>query len=89
MLPPPRALQDIYAVDCITFHPTYGTFATTGSDGTFNFWDKDSRQRLKAFSKVSTRDVKPLCPRRWPPWSKAALTRPRGDRGALVLALVY
>jgi len=48
-----RDNQDIYAVDCITFHPTYGTFATTGSDGTFNFWDKDSRQRLKAFSKAS------------------------------------
>ena len=27
--------------------------ATTGSDGTFNFWDKDSRQRLKAFGKAS------------------------------------
>jgi WD40 repeat protein len=46
------ASQDIYSVDCITFHPTFGTFATTGSDGTFNFWDKDSRQRLKAFGKV-------------------------------------
>nr|CAB3473689.1 unnamed protein product [Digitaria exilis] len=29
----------------------HGTFATTGSDGGFNFWDKDSKQRLKAFSK--------------------------------------
>jgi mRNA export factor len=48
-----RDNQDIYAVNCITFHPTYGTFATTGSDGTFNFWDKDSRQRLKAFQKAS------------------------------------
>ena len=45
--------QDIFAVNHITFHPTYGTFATTGSDGTFNFWDKDSRQRLKAFAKVT------------------------------------
>ncbi len=44
-----RDNQDIYAVNCIAFHPTFGTFATTGSDGTFNFWDKDSRQRLKAF----------------------------------------
>ena len=48
-----RENSDIYAVNCITFHPTYGTFATTGSDGTFNFWDKDSRQRLKAFNKAS------------------------------------
>mmetsp|Transcript_71976 Transcript_71976/g.197088 ORF Transcript_71976/g.197088 Transcript_71976/m.197088 type:complete len:342 (-) Transcript_71976:14-1039(-) len=48
-----RENQDIYAVNCITFHPTFGTFATTGSDGTYNFWDKDSRQRLKAFNKAS------------------------------------
>ena len=26
----------------------HGTFATAGSDGCFNFWDKDSKQRLKA-----------------------------------------
>jgi len=48
-----RDNQDIYAVNCITFHPAFGTFATTGSDGTFNFWDKDSRQRLKAFGKAN------------------------------------
>ncbi|TVU02536.1 hypothetical protein EJB05_51960 [Eragrostis curvula] len=38
-----REGNDIYSV--------YGTFATAGSDGGFNFWDKDSKQRLKAFSK--------------------------------------
>lgn len=27
-----------------------GTFATAGSDGAFNFWDKDSKQRLKVIS---------------------------------------
>ncbi|CAD6266042.1 unnamed protein product [Miscanthus lutarioriparius] len=27
------------------------TFATAGSDGAFNYWDKDSKQRLKAFSR--------------------------------------
>ena len=27
------------------------TFATAGSDGAFNFWDKDSKQRLKVFSR--------------------------------------
>ena len=30
-----------------------GTFATAGSDGTYNFWDKDSKQRLKAMAKCS------------------------------------
>merc|ERR1712194_423675 len=48
-----REGNDIYAVDDLKFHPTFGTFATTGSDGPFNFWDKDSRQRLKAFNKES------------------------------------
>lgn len=43
--------SDIYAVNAITFHPGYGTFATAGSDGTYNFWDKDSKQRLKAQAK--------------------------------------
>eukprot|EP00811_Abedinium_folium_P009580 NODE_18854_length_872_cov_5.417450.p2 GENE.NODE_18854_length_872_cov_5.417450~~NODE_18854_length_872_cov_5.417450.p2 ORF type:complete len:92 (+),score=19.11 NODE_18854_length_872_cov_5.417450:322-597(+) len=27
-----------------------GTFATGGGDGTFVFWDKENRQRLKQFS---------------------------------------
>ena len=28
------------------------TFATAGSDGAYNFWDKDSKQRLKVISSV-------------------------------------
>ncbi|CAO2170742.1 unnamed protein product [Urochloa humidicola] len=43
--------NDIYSVNSLNFHPVHGTFATTGSDGGFNFWDKDSKQRLKAFAK--------------------------------------
>ncbi|PWZ32455.1 Protein RAE1 [Zea mays] len=39
--------NDIYAISSLNFHPVHGTFATTGSDGSFNFWDKDSKQRLK------------------------------------------
>ena len=34
------SLQDIYAVNDITFHPIHGTLATVGSDGRFSFWDK-------------------------------------------------
>ncbi|KJE93107.1 hypothetical protein CAOG_03945 [Capsaspora owczarzaki ATCC 30864] len=45
--------DDVYAVNSIVFHPTYGTFATTGSDGCFFFWDKDSRQRLKPFNRAN------------------------------------
>ncbi|WIA16348.1 hypothetical protein OEZ86_007838 [Tetradesmus obliquus] len=45
--------NDIYAVNSIEFHPVHGTFVTAGSDGTYNFWDKDSKQRLKAMAKAS------------------------------------
>lgn len=44
----------VYAVNCIAFHPVHGTFATAGSDGTYSFWDRDSRQRLKASSKMDS-----------------------------------
>ncbi|SCU83737.1 LAFA_0D05380g1_1 [Lachancea sp. 'fantastica'] len=39
----------VYPVNSIVFHPVYGTFATAGSDGTFHFWDKNQRHRLKGF----------------------------------------
>lgn len=41
-------IQDVYPVNAITFNPR-GTFATAGSDGVFNFWDKEHKQRLKEF----------------------------------------
>lgn len=44
---------NIYSVNHISFHPIYGTFSTAGSDGTFCFWDKDARQRLKNFPSVN------------------------------------
>ncbi|GJU63558.1 protein RAE1 [Tanacetum coccineum] len=42
-----REGNDIYSVNSLSFHPVHHTFATAGSDGAFNFWDKDSKQRLK------------------------------------------
>eukprot|EP00884_Botryococcus_braunii_P010599 jgi/Botrbrau1/19540/Bobra.0035s0034.2 len=48
-----RDNTDVYAVNSMSFHPQFGTFVTTGSDGAFNFWDKDSKQRLKAMSKAN------------------------------------
>ncbi|KAI3835835.1 hypothetical protein MKW92_019700 [Papaver armeniacum] len=42
-----RVGQEIYSVNSINFHPVHRTLATAGSDGVFNFWDKDSKQRLK------------------------------------------
>eukprot|EP00929_Paragymnodinium_shiwhaense_P008638 TRINITY_DN112593_c0_g1_i1.p1 TRINITY_DN112593_c0_g1~~TRINITY_DN112593_c0_g1_i1.p1 ORF type:complete len:393 (-),score=116.93 TRINITY_DN112593_c0_g1_i1:395-1573(-) len=45
-----RTNDAIYAVNDIDFHPTMGTFSTCGGDGTFVFWDKENRQRLKQFN---------------------------------------
>lgn len=39
----------VYPVNSIVFHPVYGTFATAGGDGSFHFWDKNQRHRLKGF----------------------------------------
>jgi len=49
-----RQGNNIFAVNSISFHPGYGTLATAGADGSFHFWDKDSRQRLKGFQKMHT-----------------------------------
>ncbi|KAF9585652.1 hypothetical protein BGW38_001370 [Lunasporangiospora selenospora] len=43
--------SNVYAINAISFHPIFGTFATAGSDGSFTFWDKDSKQKLKVFNK--------------------------------------
>ncbi|XP_047339065.1 protein RAE1-like [Impatiens glandulifera] len=48
-----REGNEIYAVNSLNFHPVHQTFATAGSDGAFNFWDKDSKQRLKAMARCS------------------------------------
>lgn len=45
--------NDVYAVNSMAFHPQHGTFVTAGSDGAYNFWDKDSKQRLKAMAKCN------------------------------------
>ncbi|KXJ87609.1 WD40-repeat-containing domain protein [Microdochium bolleyi] len=42
----------VYAVNDISFHPEHGTFSTAGSDGTFHFWDKDAKHRLKGYPTV-------------------------------------
>jgi len=47
-----RQDSNVYAVNAIAFHNQFGTFATCGSDGVINFWDKDNKQRLKGFNAV-------------------------------------
>ncbi|GAQ82886.1 mRNA export protein [Klebsormidium nitens] len=48
-----RDNNEVYSVNSIQFHPVHGTFTTAGSDGAYNFWDKDSKQRLKAMTRSS------------------------------------
>jgi len=50
--PNTRDVANVYAVNAISFHPVHGTFSTSGSDGTFHFWDKDAKHRLKGFPEV-------------------------------------
>ena len=47
--PPQGSVTNVYAVNDISFHPQHGTFSTAGSDGTFHFWDKDAKHRLKGY----------------------------------------
>lgn len=50
--PPQGNVTNVYAVNDISFHPVHGTFSTAGSDGTFHFWDKDAKHRLKGYPNV-------------------------------------
>jgi mRNA export factor len=47
-----RQDSSVYSVNAIAFQKQYGTFATVGSDGVVNFWDKDNKQRLKGFEPI-------------------------------------
>ena len=47
-----KPTPNVYPVNSLAFHPTYGTFSSAGGDGTYYFWDKDSKQRLKSSAQV-------------------------------------
>ena len=49
-----REPTSVYSVNSINWHPIHHTFTTAGADGSFAFWDKDSRQKLKSFPKVGS-----------------------------------
>ena len=36
--PSQTSITNVFSVNAISFHPTFGTFSTAGSDGTFHFW---------------------------------------------------
>lgn len=48
----PSNSSNVFAVNDISFHPQHGTFSTAGADGSFHFWDKDSKHRLKGFPTI-------------------------------------
>ena len=50
--PNARDQSNVFSVNAISFHPEHGTFSTAGSDGTFHFWDKDAKHRLKGYPEV-------------------------------------
>jgi mRNA export factor len=47
-----RNVSKVYSVNEISWHPIHGTFSTAGSDGTYHFWDKDAKHRLKGYPEV-------------------------------------
>ncbi|KAI9283154.1 WD40-repeat-containing domain protein [Sporodiniella umbellata] len=40
----------VYPVNSVAFHPTYGTFASGGSDCMVNIWDGAHKRRIRQFS---------------------------------------
>ena len=49
-----RVGETIYPVNSIAFHPTYGTFATGGCDGTVVIWDGLNKKRISSLPKFPT-----------------------------------
>ncbi|QRW05258.1 mitotic checkpoint protein BUB3,1 [Ceratobasidium sp. AG-Ba] len=45
--PTEKDVDQVWSVNALVFHPTYGTFASGGSDGTVCFWDHSAKKRLR------------------------------------------
>ena len=41
--------KDATVINDISFHPTYGTLATFGGDGSVHIWDKDAKRSCKGY----------------------------------------
>lgn len=41
----------VYPVNCLTFHPVYGTFASGGGDGVIALWDAVAKRRIRQYQK--------------------------------------
>ncbi|TPX64558.1 hypothetical protein SpCBS45565_g05816 [Spizellomyces sp. 'palustris'] len=44
----------VYAVNALAFHPSFGTFASGGSDGVVNVWDGYNKKRLRQYPRYPT-----------------------------------
>ncbi|KAJ3096214.1 mitotic spindle checkpoint protein Bub3 [Phlyctochytrium planicorne] len=44
----------VHPVNALAFHPTFGTFASGGSDGVVSLWDGLNKKRLKQYPKYPT-----------------------------------
>lgn len=53
-VPGEEDMEKVYPVNAAAFHPTYGTFATGGTDGVVNFWDRVNRKRIRQLPKYPT-----------------------------------
>ncbi|GKY94126.1 hypothetical protein MPSEU_000378700 [Mayamaea pseudoterrestris] len=49
-----RANDCVYPVNCIAFHPRFGTFATGGCDGTVVIWDSQNKRKVTALPAFPT-----------------------------------
>jgi len=47
-------VHTVWPVNCMAYHPLYGTFATGGCDGYVNIWDGQNKKRLCQFHKYPT-----------------------------------
>lgn len=49
-----EGVELVYPVNALAFHPTFGTFATGGSDSFVNVWDPVNKKRLCQFHRYPT-----------------------------------
>jgi len=49
-----RVQDTVYPVNAIAFHPTFGTFATGGCDGTVITWDPTNKKKLTTLPTFAT-----------------------------------
>jgi len=45
-------MTNVWTINDISVHPVHGTFSTCGSEGSFQFWDKERKCRLKEYRDV-------------------------------------